>query len=106
MNLPFVLEHPMACQNLLWYHTVLLSRQVNNKVSGTASGGEPLSRIPGMESTSLNAFLRNFDSFLSNPGSLVLPQVSFRHLQKQSQLFKDRLMKKPLLINVQTTLDK
>uniref|UniRef100_A0A8D8RQM6 Conserved oligomeric Golgi complex subunit 6 n=1 Tax=Cacopsylla melanoneura TaxID=428564 RepID=A0A8D8RQM6_9HEMI len=65
--------------NLAPMYTIL--QEVNNKQSHTPGepgrvGCEPLARIPGMEVTSLNVFLKQFDAFLANPNTLVLPQVN------------------------------
>ncbi|KAL1455967.1 hypothetical protein WDU94_000727 [Cyamophila willieti] len=65
--------------NLAPMYTIL--QEVNNKRPHTPGepgrvGCEPLSRIPGMEVASLNVFLKQFDAFLANPNTLVLPQVN------------------------------
>ncbi|XP_026678602.1 conserved oligomeric Golgi complex subunit 6-like [Diaphorina citri] len=60
--------------NLAPMYTIL--QEVNNRATSPGGRQDALSRIPGMEVASLNNFLRNFDNFLANPNTLVLPQVN------------------------------
>ncbi|XP_022124520.2 conserved oligomeric Golgi complex subunit 6 [Pieris rapae] len=58
----------------------------------------PLSAIPGMDSTSLRAFLNKFDMFLVAPDSYILPQLNLLISHTHKTLIKKRAFEVVLAI--------